>query len=123
MHKNRLFREFECGLSVEETAELCFKSARTVTDWDRGHMIPPECKRLMRLAKCRQLSHLECWQQFKVIHDRLEIPTGQLVSPQQILIGIALLSIQSELELKTTSKVLRFARALAKMLHNSKVPR
>ena len=123
MHKNRLFREFECGLSVEETAELCFKSARTVTDWDRGHMIPPECKRLMRFAKCHQICHYKSWQQFKMVRDKLELPTGQLVSPQQIVIGIALLEIQSELELKTTRKLIRLARVLAKMLHNSKAPR
>ncbi|NIY94259.1 regulator [Vibrio diazotrophicus] len=123
MHKNRLFREFECGLSVEETAELCFKSARTVTEWDRGHMIPPECKRLMRFVKCRQISHHEPWQQFKMVRDKLELPTGQLVSPQQIVIGIALLEIQSELELKTTRKLIRFARVLAKMLNNSKAPK
>ncbi|TON57599.1 regulator, partial [Vibrio parahaemolyticus] len=26
MSKNYVFREFECGLSVEEAAKLCFKS-------------------------------------------------------------------------------------------------
>lgn len=123
MHKNRLFREFECGLDIEETAELCFKTARTITEWDKGKDIPPECRRLMRFAKCRQISHHESWQQFKMVRDKLELPTGQLVSPQQIVIGIALLEIQSELELKTTRKLIRYARVLAKMLHNSKAPR
>lgn len=26
MTKNYIFREFECGLSIEDTAKLCFKS-------------------------------------------------------------------------------------------------
>ncbi len=33
MAKNYFFREFECGLSIEQTAELCFKSVRTVKEW------------------------------------------------------------------------------------------
>ncbi|WP_428797289.1 regulator [Vibrio kasasachensis] len=45
--------------------------------------------------------------------DQLEIPTGQLVLPQQIVTGIALLDIQSELEIVTTSKLLKYARILA----------
>lgn len=120
MHKNRIFREFVCNLSIEETAELCFKTSRTVTQWDSGKTIPPECKRLMRYAKKRQISDHKSWEQFTMIHDRLELPTGQLVAPQQILIGIALLSIQSELELKTTSKLIRYSRELARMLVESK---
>ncbi len=30
MTKNYIFREFECGLSVQQTAELCFKSVTTI---------------------------------------------------------------------------------------------
>lgn len=36
MTKNYIFRELECGLSVQETSELCFKSVRTVKEWDKG---------------------------------------------------------------------------------------
>lgn len=46
MTKNYFFRGFECGLSIEDTAELYFKSMRTVKEWDKGQSIPPECKRL-----------------------------------------------------------------------------
>ncbi len=57
MTKNYVFREFECGLSVEQAAELCFKSVRTVKEWDKGKEIPKECRRLMR-NQCRlELSH------------------------------------------------------------------
>ncbi|ELB1136146.1 regulator [Vibrio parahaemolyticus] len=116
MTKNYIFREFECGLSVEQAAELCLKTVRTVKEWDKGKTIPPECKRLMRMAKGRELSPSEQWEHFKMHYDRLELPTGQLVTAQQILTGIALIEISSELELKTTRKLLKLARVIAKHL-------
>ena len=115
MTKNYCFREFECGLSKEEVSKLCFKSLRQVTDWDKGKIIPPECKRLMRMVKGRELSNSESWYGFKMHRDKLELPTGQLVSAQEILAGVALLEIQSELEIKTTSKLIKYARVLAKI--------
>ncbi|MCG6359129.1 regulator [Vibrio fluvialis] len=117
MSKNFIFREFECGLTKEQTSELCFKSVRTVTEWDKGKPIPPECKRLMRMFKGRELCHSKDWDNFKIVNNKLELPTGALVSPQQIVLGIALLEIQSELELRTTTKILRFARSIAKILN------
>ncbi|AAL49733.1 repressor 1 [Vibrio phage VSK] len=48
MTKNFVFREFECGLSVEEAAKLCFKTESEVKQWHAGEKIPPICKRLMR---------------------------------------------------------------------------
>lgn len=45
----------------------------------------------------------------------MELPTGQFVRPQQILAGIALLGIQSELEIKSSTYLLRLARALANL--------
>ena len=113
MTKNYIFREFECGLSIDQTAELCFKSVRTVKEWDRGKDIPKECKRLMRMAVGRELSISEDWNQFKMLYDRMELPTGQVVRAQQILAGIALLDIQSELEIKTSTHLLGIARAIA----------
>ncbi|EPO7448645.1 regulator [Vibrio fluvialis] len=113
MTKNYIFRKFECGLSKEETAELCFKTVRVVTGWDCGRQIPPECRRLMRLAKSRELSPSEKWCGFRMVKDKLEIPTGQQVSPQELLTAVALLSINSELEINTSSKLLKIARALA----------
>lgn len=113
MSKNYIFRELECQMTREEVAELCFKSVRTVTGWDEGNPIPPECKRLMRMAKGRELSISEDWEQFKMLYDRMELPTGQVVRPQQILAWIALLGIQSELEIKTSTHLLGLARAIA----------
>ncbi|HCE2133031.1 phage protein [Vibrio parahaemolyticus] len=112
MTKNYIFREFECGLTVEEAAKLCLKTVRTVKEWDRGKEIPPECKRLMRMTKGRELSAAEQWENFKMHYDRLELPTGQLVSAQQILTGIALLGIGALPDLEIASQILRYARAL-----------
>lgn len=113
MTKNYIFRELECMLTREQVAELCFKSVRTVTDWDKGNPIPPECKRLMRMARGRELSGESDWKHFKMLYDRLELPTGQTVSAQQVIAGIALLEIKSELDIKTSTKLLKMARALA----------
>ncbi|CAH6803977.1 Regulator [Vibrio chagasii] len=103
-------------MTKEEVAELCFKTVRTVTGWDEGKPIPPECKRLMRMAKGRELSASKEWGQFKMRYDKLETSTGQRVTPQQILAGLALLEIQSELELNTSTYLIRVARALAKIM-------
>jgi hypothetical protein len=116
MTKNYIFREFECGLSIEQTAELCFKSVRTVKEWDKGKDIPRECKRLMRMYKRLELSHCEEWQGFRMNNQRLELPTGQTVTPQEILSGIGLLEIRSELEIKTNTKILVYARSIARLL-------
>lgn len=115
MTKNYIFREFECGLTREQTAELCFKTVRTVTSWDFGKEIPPECKRLMRWAHMRELSHHPEWTAFTMAHDQMILPTGQRITAQQLLTGIALLEIQSDIELKTCTKLLKIARELVKI--------
>ncbi len=69
----------------------------------------------MRMVKSKELSHLEIWENFRMVKGMLELPTGQHITPQQLLTGIALLSIQSDLELKTSSKLLRIARALTRV--------
>lgn len=53
MSKNYIFRKLKCNLTKEQTADLCFKSVKTVTRWDEGQTIPPEYKRLMRMSKGR----------------------------------------------------------------------
>ncbi|EKO3931273.1 phage protein [Vibrio fluvialis] len=115
MTKNYVFRKFECGLSKEQTAKLCFKTVRVVTGWDNGKEIPPECRRLMRMAGGRELSCLSQWEEFSVHNEWLVLPTGRKVTPQEILTGIALLEIRSELEITTTSKLLKYARAIARI--------
>ena len=116
MTKNYIFREYVCCLTREETANLCFKTVRTVTGWDDGNPIPPECKRLMRMAKGRELHSSEDWKQFKMHNNGLELPTGKTVTAQQIMAGIALLEIQSEHELKTSTYLIKTARAIARMI-------
>ncbi|ELV8700941.1 phage protein [Vibrio vulnificus] len=116
MTKNFVFREFECGLTVEETAKLCFKSVRQVKEWDKGKTIPSECKRLMRMSKGRELSPCDSWEAFRMRYDRLELPTGQLVTAQEILAGVALLEIQSPDDIKINSKLLKFARKIARLM-------
>jgi len=115
MSKNYVFREFECGLSIEETAQLCFKNVSTVKRWDKGQEIPKECKRLMRMYKRLELSHHEEWRGFKMHNNHLELPTGQQVTPQQILAGTGLLQINSELEIATSTQLIKIARALNKL--------
>ncbi|EKO3980868.1 regulator [Vibrio fluvialis] len=115
MSKNYIFREFECGLTREQTAELCFKSVRTVTEWDRGKPIPPECKRLMRMFNGKELSYLPIWDGFRISNGKLQLPNGKFVSPQEIIIGIALLEIGADLENKIKSEVLKYARLIAKL--------
>ncbi|MFH4618446.1 regulator [Vibrio furnissii] len=119
MTKNYIFREFECGLTREQTAELCFKSARTISEWDRGSPIPPECKRLMRLSSGYCVSDDKAWEGFVIRKGKLQIPTGEYVTPQQILTGIALIEISSELEIKTCSKLIRYARSIAKIMNKN----
>ncbi|EGR0109208.1 TPA: regulator [Vibrio vulnificus] len=115
MTKNFVFREFECGLTVEETAKLCFKSVRQVKEWDKGKVIPSECKRLMRMSKGRELSSCASWEAFKMRYDKLELPTGKLVTAQEILAGVALLEIAAPDDLKINTKLLKYARAISEI--------
>lgn len=115
MTKNYIFRKFECGLSKDETAKLCFKTVRIITGWDNGREIPPECKRLMRFYKGREISHHNSWLMFRMVGDRLELPTGKQITSQQLLTAVALLEIQSPLDLETTGKLARYVRAIARI--------
>ncbi|WP_223917813.1 regulator [Vibrio sp. B1REV9] len=115
MSKNYIFREFECGLSIENTAKLCFKSVRTVKSWDDGKPIPPECKRLMRMATGRELSPSDDWELFKMHYDKLELPTGQKISSQELLTAIALLEIGAEADMLIVTRLMKYVRALCKI--------
>ncbi len=53
---------------------------------------------------------------------KLELPTGQLVSPQQILTGIALLEIGAESELAIASKLMKYVRAIRKIKKEFRYP-
>ncbi|MGN2752527.1 regulator [Aliivibrio fischeri] len=113
MTNNYFFRFYKCGLSVEKTAELCFKTVRQVKNWDKGAEIPPECKRLMRMYCERKIGQGDNWQGFSIVKNRLRLPTGRELEPQQILTAVALLEIESDLEIKTSSYLLKTARIIA----------
>lgn len=115
MTKNLYFREFKCGLSIKQTAELCFKSVKTVTLWDKGKPIPPECKRLMRMVSGRELSNQKSWDDFEMVHDKLITPTGQKASPQEIIIGLSLLDISTEDELRVIRNILKISMAISRI--------
>lgn len=115
MKKNFVFREFECGLSVEDTAKLCFKNASEIKEWDAGKKIPPECRRLMRWHRRRELYHGDAWWGFKMEGGRLIFPTGDRVAPQQLLAAIAILQIEAPSDAITRSKLLKYARAMARI--------
>ncbi|WP_342651950.1 DUF3653 domain-containing protein [Vibrio metschnikovii] len=116
MSKNYIFRELQCQLTIKQTAELCFKSVRTVKQWDSGKIIPPECKRLMRMHAGYELNKSEQWQGFKIVKDQLILPTGQGLSPQQILMGAALVEISASDDIRTRSRLLKYARVIAKLM-------
>ncbi|EGR3179438.1 regulator, partial [Vibrio parahaemolyticus] len=61
----------------------------------------------------RELATSEAWKNFKMHKDTLELPTGQLVTPQEILTGIALLEIQSPSDTGTLTKLMKYARCIA----------
>lgn len=67
------------------------------------------------MANGRKLSHSEGWKDFKMHNDGLELPTGQLVRAQQVLAGMALLEIQSDLEIRTSTHLLGIARAISRI--------
>ncbi len=113
MDKNYIFRKFKCNLTTVQASELCFKSVRTINLWDSGKAIPPECKRLMRIYSNRGLGLSSEWTGFRLYKEKMLLPTGQLVTPQEILAGIALLKINSDLELRGSTLLLQTARALA----------
>ncbi|WP_194435010.1 regulator [Vibrio fluminensis] len=114
--KNYLFRRVNCGLTIKETAELCFKSIEMVEAWDKGKPIPPECKRLMRKASKNELSHLKSWNNFAMINGKMKLPTGKLVTAQQIILGIALIEIGASNDAHTSKLILRYARAIKDLM-------
>jgi len=84
--KNFIFRWFECGLSVEETANLCFVSVTEVTQWDGGKKIPHVCKRVMRMASGRELPtiYTKYWDGWRVSGYNLITPAGTYLSRQRL---------------------------------------
>ncbi|HIF9404685.1 TPA: hypothetical protein ACX6RQ_000571 [Photobacterium damselae] len=117
MTKNYYFRKFQCGLSKKDTAELCFKSVRTVTRWDSGKPIPPECRRLMKLHKGLELSALDSnWKGWAVKKGYLTNERGVVLTPEQILTGFALIEIGSKNDRNIQREIIRIARLLKTLI-------
>ncbi|WP_318515262.1 DUF3653 domain-containing protein [Photobacterium leiognathi] len=113
MTKNYYFRKFQCGLSKKDTAKLCFKSVRTVTRWDSGQPIPPECRRLMRLYKGLELVHIdEQWQGWKLRKGYLINERGLCVTPQQVITGYALIEIGCRNDREIQKEIIKAARMI-----------
>lgn len=113
---NLIFRMYKCGLSIEETAQICFKSVRTVTEWDRGKPIPPECRRLMKIYSCRDLEAFhDDWRGWKIKQSELITPNGWSLTPDRIITGNALLEINSEDDNINKRIILHTARLLQKI--------
>ena len=115
MTNNYFFRFYKCGLSVEKTAELCFKTVRQINNWDKGAEIPPECRRLMRMYCERKLGVGDNWKGFSIVKGRLRLPTGRELEPQQILTAVALLEIESHEDKKTLTKLAKISREIARI--------
>ncbi|PKQ77760.1 regulator [Aeromonas sobria] len=84
--KNFIFRWFECGFSVEETANLCFVSVTEVTLWDEGKTIPAICKRVMRMASGRELPTIfeRYWDGWRMSGYHLITPAGSQMTRQRL---------------------------------------
>nr|WP_267134809.1 DUF3653 domain-containing protein [Vibrio sp. A1-b2] len=70
----------------------------------------------MRLQTGRAISHQKNWKNFKIAHHRIVTPTGETLTPQQLLLAQALVYGQCEYTVKTTSRLIKLARAVAKIL-------
>ena len=84
--KNFIFRWFDCGLSEEETARLCFVSVTEITEWDRGKRIPDIYKRVMRMAVGRELPTVftRYWDGWRMNGHHLITPAGTYLSRQRL---------------------------------------
>ena len=87
MHENEIFRWFTCGLSREQTAELCCKTVRTVTGWDTGNPIPPECRKLMMIHKGLDLTPISpSWNGWRIKGNVLIAPNGEDMSEERLMV-------------------------------------
>lgn len=113
---NEIFRFYTCSLTVEMTAKLCFKTPKTVLQWDKGKTIPPICRRLIKMYACCDLSPFDNdWQGWKVSQGKLITPDGWPLTPGRIIMGNALIEIGAADELRFQREVLRTARMIKKL--------
>lgn len=70
----------------------------------------------MRMMKGREISQSEEWENFRMHYDKLELPTGQLITAQQILTVIGLIEIGATTDLNTATRLYKYARALRNIM-------
>ncbi|HFQ5220714.1 TPA: DUF3653 domain-containing protein, partial [Vibrio vulnificus] len=113
VNNNYIFRKFICGLSKNQAVELCFKSMRTITRWDAGQEIPPECRRLMKLYSCADLEAInESWRGWQIRQGKLITPNGWSLTPDRIITGNALIEINAENDRQAKAMIMKAARLL-----------
>ncbi|WP_201284419.1 DUF3653 domain-containing protein, partial [Klebsiella pneumoniae] len=61
------------------------------------------------------LYHGDEWDGFRMEGGRLIFPTGDRVAPQQLLTAIAILQIEAPSDAMTRSKLVKYARAMARI--------
>ena len=85
IHKNKIFRWHTCGLSIEKTAKICSRSVSTVTKWDAGRPIPPECKLLMQIMSGINLEPISKeWKGWHIRGNLLIAPGGESMSVERL---------------------------------------
>jgi hypothetical protein len=68
------------------------------------------------MIKGRELHNKPDWEGFQMRGDYLILPNGQQVTSQRLLTAISVLEIESEIEIKTTSKLIKYARMLSRLI-------
>ena len=63
----------------------------------------------------RELSICDKWENFVMRHARLELPTGQRVTAQQVLIGVTLLELGASTDMAIAHQILKYTRVLNKI--------
>lgn len=54
-------------------------------------------------------------------YDKLELPIGKLVTAKEVLAGVDLLEIAAPDDVKTNSKILKYARAISLIRFKQKI--
>ena len=68
------------------------------------------------MNKSRKLSICDEWENFVMRHDRLELPIGQRVTAQQVLIGVVLLELGASNDMAVAHQILKYARVLKELI-------
>ncbi|MBV7296619.1 DUF3653 domain-containing protein [Enterovibrio paralichthyis] len=111
--QNYIFRRFECGLSLDEAAKLCFKSVSDIEKWDEGEPIPPECRRLMRMYSGREICGInDEWDGWRISRGGIITPANEFLDPDRIITGNYLLQLGTREDRAAAHRVLKYSRLI-----------